>query len=79
MEEEELFGKLFGTVPLLTQGHLNMLLQTMNKEHAIYYLTQAVTHAYHSGVYTLGEAEVISKAIRTLNIDESENATDQEN
>jgi hypothetical protein len=38
----------------------------MDKEQAIYLLVQAIKHAYHSGVYSLGESEVISKSIRIL-------------
>lgn len=73
--EKELFGKLFNTVPILDQNHLDVILQTMDKNNAVYLLIQAVSHAYHSGVYSLGESEVISKCIRVLN-DNSENNTE---
>jgi hypothetical protein len=78
MEEPQLFGKLFNTVPLLTQDHLNVLLETMDKDNANYLLIQAVNHAYRSGVYTLGESEVISKAIRIISHNEivTENGED---
>jgi hypothetical protein len=39
----------------------------MDKEQSIYILTQAVSFAFHSGVFSLGESEIISKSIRTLN------------
>ena len=65
--EEQLFGKLFNTVPLKDEEHLDVILQTMNEHNATYLLIQAVSHAYHSGVYSLGESEVISKCIRVLN------------
>jgi hypothetical protein len=67
MEEEQLFGKLFESIPIQSQQHLDAILSTMTKEHGIYYLTQAVKFAYQSGVYSLGECEVISKAIRVTN------------
>jgi hypothetical protein len=67
MEEEKLYGKLFNTIPLYDENHLNVLLDTMNQDNAIYLLTQAVKYAYHSGIYSIGEAEVISKSIRLLN------------
>lgn len=65
--EEELFGKIFGNVPLVDEYHLDVILQNMNESNAIYLLIQAAKHAYHSGVYSIGEVEVLSKCIRTLN------------
>jgi hypothetical protein len=44
----------------------------MTKEHAIYYLTQAVKYAYQAGIYSIGECEVISKSIRVTNKKEKE-------
>jgi hypothetical protein len=74
MEQEKLFGKLFNSVPLLTEDHLQTLLDVMDKEQAIYLLVQAVNYAYLNGVYSLGETEVISKSIRVLSKNnESEN------
>lgn len=68
--EEQLFGKLFNTVPLVDENHLETILNTMDKNSATYLLVQAVKHAYHSGVYSLGESEVISKCIRTISNEE---------
>ncbi len=65
-QEQELFGKLFNTIPLYNEDHLDVLLKTMDKESAVYLLIQAVKLAYHDGVYSMGETEVLSKAIRTL-------------
>ena len=70
MEEQELYGKLFNVIPLMDENHIDALLNTMTKETAIYYLTHAVNLAYHNGVYSLGESEIISKSIRVLNKDE---------
>jgi len=72
MEQEKLFGKLFNSVPLLTEDHLQTLLDVMDKEQAIYLLVQAVNYAYLNGVYSLGETEVISKSIRILSKNQSE-------
>ena len=66
MEEEKIYGKLFGSVPLLTEDHLQTLLDVMDKEQAMYMIVQAVKYAYHNGLYSLGESEIISKSIRTL-------------
>lgn len=72
MQEEKIYGKLFGTVPLLTENHLQTLLDVMDREQAIYMLVQAVKYAYHNGLYSLGESEVISKSIRTITQQEEE-------
>jgi hypothetical protein len=66
MNEENLFGKLFNSVPLLTEDHIQTILDVMDKEQAIFLLVQAVKYAYHNGVYSLGESEIISKSIRIL-------------
>jgi hypothetical protein len=71
-QQQELFGKLFESIPLHTEEHLDAILDTMTKEHAIYYLTQAVKYAYQSGIYSIGECEVISKSIRISSKKEKE-------
>jgi hypothetical protein len=65
--EENIYGKLFNSVPLLTETHLETLLETLDKERSTYLLIQAVKYAYHSGIYSIGETEVISKCIRVMN------------
>ena len=76
-QQQELFGKLFNTIPLYNEDHLDVLLSTMDKEQSIYYLIQAVSHAYHSGLYTIGESEIISKAIRTISKKEEEKVVEE--
>jgi len=76
MEEQKIFGKLFNTIPLLSEDHLDVLLQSMEKDSATYLLIQAVKYGHESGVYSLGESEVISKCIRTLSKIETEEEGD---
>jgi hypothetical protein len=76
-QEQELFGKLFNSIPLYTESHLDVMIDTMDKEQSIYYLIQAVSHAYHSGLYTIGESEIISKAIRTISKKEEEKVVEE--
>jgi hypothetical protein len=66
MEEQKLFGKLFNSIPILNEDHLEVILQTMDKDTSIYFLIRAVKYAHESGTYSLGETEVISKCIRIL-------------
>jgi hypothetical protein len=65
-EQNEKYGNLFGTIDLLSEDHLELILATMDKDHALYYLIESVKSAHSKGVYTIGESEVISKSIRTL-------------
>lgn len=65
-ENKELFGNLFGTIDLLSEDHLEVILTTMDKEHSLYYLIESVKAAHKRGAFTIGEVEVISKAIRIM-------------
>jgi len=58
------FGILFNSIPLNTEEHLEVLIDTMDESRAIYLLQQAVNHAFKQGAFTLGESEVLGKAIR---------------
>lgn len=60
------FGILFNTIPLLSEEHLEVILQTMTNKESIYILVQAVKYAYGKNVFSIGETEVISKAIRVI-------------
>jgi hypothetical protein len=64
--ENKLFGNLFGTIDLISEEHLDIILSTMDKEHSLYYLIESVKAAHKRGAFTIGEMEVISKAIRTI-------------
>ena len=65
-EQKEMYGNLFGSINLLTEEHLDIILSTIDKEHSIYYLVEAVKAAHSRGAFTIGESEVISKSIRIL-------------
>jgi len=64
--EQEKYGNLFGTIDLLSEEHLEIILTTMDNEHALYYIIESVKSAHRKNAFTIGETEVISKAIRTL-------------
>jgi hypothetical protein len=68
MEEKnnEIFGNLFGTINLLSEEHLDVILMTMDRNHSIHYLVESVKAAHKRGAFTIGESEVISKAIRVI-------------
>jgi hypothetical protein len=60
------FGNLFGTIELMNEDHLDAILSTMETETATYYLIESIKAAYLRGAFTIGEVEVISKAIRII-------------
>jgi L-ascorbate metabolism protein UlaG (beta-lactamase superfamily) len=67
MEENiKIYGNLFGTIDLLNESHIDAILMTMDHDHALHYLVESVKAAHQRGSFTIGESEVISKAIRTL-------------
>ena len=65
-EENKIYGNLFGSINLLSEDHLEIILSTMDNDHAIYYLIESVKAAHKRGAFTIGESEIISKSIRTL-------------
>ena len=71
MEQENNYGIIFGTIPLLSEEHLELMLTTMDKDHALYYLIEAVKSAHQRNVFTIGETEIISKSIRVLSKNEA--------
>ena len=64
--EQESYGNLFGTINLVNEQHIEAILTTMDEQHALYYLIESVKSAHKKGAFTIGETEVISKAIRVL-------------
>ena len=66
MKNEELFGQLFKTIPIYSEEHLEMIIQTMDAKEALYLAVQALTYSHKQGTFTLGESEIVSKVVRTL-------------
>jgi hypothetical protein len=65
-QTEELYGKIFDEVPIISEDHLEIILSSMSNQEALYFITLACKSAYHRGAFSLGESEVISKAIRII-------------
>lgn len=65
-QENEKYGNLFGSIDLLSEDHIEVILSTMDSETALYYMIESVKSAHRKGAYSIGETEVISKAIRVL-------------
>lgn len=69
--------KLLGSLQFMSEEHLELFFQTLDKNSAIYCLVEAVKYCNSRGAFTLGEAELLAKSIRTLSKTESkeENGT----
>ena len=66
MDNQEILTNLFNSIPIVSEEHLEVLLQTMSTEDANYVIIQALKYAYDKGVFSIGETEVLSKALRIL-------------
>ncbi len=64
--ENKQFGNLFDSINLISEEHLDIILSTMDMEHAIYYLVESVKAAHKRGAFTIGESEILSKSIRVI-------------
>jgi hypothetical protein len=64
VENKDVYGVLFNSIPLNDEGHLEILLNAMDRDASVYYLHQAINHAFKMGCFSLGECEVLSKAMR---------------
>jgi hypothetical protein len=58
--------KLFGSLELESPETLNVLIDNLDKEQAVFMLTESVKYAHRKGVFTILEAEIISKSIRKI-------------
>ena len=65
-QEEELYGKIFDEIPLISEEHLDIILTSMSEQDALYFLIHACKSAYHRGTFSIGESEILSKAIRVV-------------
>ena len=65
-EKKEIYGNLFGTIEILSEEHLEVMLSSMDKDSATYFVVEALKAAHKRGAFTIGEVEVISKAIRSI-------------
>jgi len=65
-EKKEIYGNLFGTIEILSEEHLEVMLSSMDKDSATYFVVEALKAAHKRGAFTIGEVEVVSRAIRSI-------------
>ena len=59
-------GDLFEVIQYRSYEELDSFVTNLNRDQSLYCIIEAVKSAHSKGVFSIGESEVISKAIRTL-------------
>ena len=72
-DNKEVLGTLFESINYYDLEDLNRFINEMSNDHALYCLIQASNYAFRSGLYSLEEVEVVSKAIRLLTTPQEKN------
>jgi hypothetical protein len=65
-KNEEIIGSLFDSINYSSNEQINLLIDNMTKEQAIYCLEQAINSCHNRGAFTLLETELVSKSFRLL-------------
>lgn len=66
MEDKVPQGMIFGSIAYYDNNQLNGLVENISFEQAYFYLTQALQHSFNSGVFNLQESEILSKSLRIV-------------
>ena len=66
-QEKKPLGLLFNSVAYYKPEDIELIVNNLNFDQAFYMLIQALEYAHQHSVYSLQEAELISKSIRILN------------
>jgi hypothetical protein len=64
--ENKNYGTIFNDVNLMSEEHLQLIIDTLDQNSAKYFLIKGITSAYQRGAFTMGEVEVLSKSIRIV-------------
>lgn len=65
-EKKQVINNLFESIHYTSQEQLNVFLNNMTEEQAIYCIQEALNYSYVKGLFTLQESEAISKSLRLL-------------
>jgi hypothetical protein len=66
-QEKKPLGFLFNSVAYYKPEDIELIVDNLNFDQAFYMIIEALEYAYQHSVYSLQEAELISKSIRILN------------
>ena len=62
--ENKNYGTIFNDINLMSEEHLQAIIDTLDQNSAKFFLIKGITSAYQRGVFTMGEVEILSKSIR---------------
>lgn len=61
------FGIIFGDISYESEEHLESIMNNMEYQQAVFFITKAIEFSHRSGIYSLTESEIISKSLRVFN------------
>ena len=65
-EKKEVIGVLFESLHYTSQEQLNIFLDSMTEDQAIYCIKESLNYAFVKGLFDLQESEAISKSLRIV-------------
>jgi len=68
-DEKQPLGTLFGRIAYYKSSDVNNIIDSMDFPQGYYMITQALEYANSSGLFSIQEAEIISKSLRLINND----------
>lgn len=71
-EDREPIGVLFDTINYYSIEDLEIFISKLEKNQSLYCLTEAVKSAYRRNAFSIEEAEVISKCLRKLSLNNTQ-------
>jgi hypothetical protein len=66
-QEKQPIGLLFDSIAYYKPEDITTLSNDLTFEQSFYILTQALEYSYKSGLFSMQEAELVSKSLRILN------------
>ena len=66
-DEKKPIASVFDSVYFYNQNQINEVLENIDLPQSIFFITQALQHAFNNGNFSLHESEIISKSLRILN------------
>lgn len=75
-EQQQPVGYLFESIAIYDHSTVSQFVDNLQPEQAFYVLTQAIQMAYSKNLYSLQEAEILSKSLRVLTQPKQETPTE---
>jgi len=76
-EQKQPIGYIFESIAIYDQSTVSQFVDNLIPEQAFYVITQAIQMAYSKNIYSLQEAEILSKSLRVLTEPKQETPTEE--